>query len=342
MPQSSSFSNAADITAIERRGESSCSPAPHLACKDMGAIGADESAVRQEQTGQHLVSFLIPVQNEALYVREALNSVLGQTWRNIEVIVIDDHSDDETYSIVDEMRRSDTRLQLHRSSGRGKVHAFNMAWNLSRGDIIALFAGDDILPESSVQRRVELLAQHGCQVASGKVRSFSTNPKYDGILYPRGDRPNLSGGAAAFTRQFATTVFPIPDELPNEDVWTRLHIECFSDMVVWTDEIVSHYRIHEANSMAFGAPFEVKARVVHVRCRAYLLFLEKYRHLLPRKSVAQIKAILEMDRMRKAGDFFGILLLPNLGIKQKLAGISYSNRFFYRIRVIFERYLAGA
>jgi hypothetical protein len=113
-------------------------------------------------------------------------------------------------------------------------------------------------------------------------------------------------------------------------------------MVVWTEDVISRYRIHDKNSMAFGAPFHIKSKVMHLRSHAYSLFLERYGHRLSERSVAQLQAMLEMDRKRCSGDFIGILLLPHLSTSQKLSAISYSNRFFYRIRLLLEHYVAGA
>src|SRR5690606_3644453 len=131
MAQHTSAIGSDSFGAAARRGI----PAPDSIWLTTSGIDRAEQDIAVEEAGkpgseagreQHLVSFLIPVQNEAQYVREALTSVLGQTHRNLEVIVIDDHSTDDTCAIVEEMCRNDPRLHLHRSDGHGKVHAFNM------------------------------------------------------------------------------------------------------------------------------------------------------------------------------------------------------------------------
>lgn len=287
-----------------------------------------------------LVSVLMAVKNEERYMGEALASVLNQTYRNLEVIVINDHSDDSTHHIVEAMAAQDARVILQHGQGHGKVSAFNQAWRLSRGDIIVLFAGDDILPADSIAQRVALLADGQTHVATGKVKSFSTLAKYDGLVLPK-KGPSLGGGATAFSRAFSNIMFPIPDQLPNEDSWTKLHIDAFAGTVAWNDRVIHYYRIHDGNSMAFGSSFQCKRLLLDKRSLAFQLFLEKYQHTLSASALLQVQALVRLHQLRSAGNFWGILRLPHIPLKQKSAAISYCNPFFYAIRVRLERHLLG-
>lgn len=287
-----------------------------------------------------LVSVLMAVKNEEKYIGEALVSVLDQTYRNLEVIVIDDHSDDSTHELVEAIAARDARVILRNGQGHGKVSAFNQAWQLSRGDIIVLFAGDDILPADSVAQRVQLLADEQTHVATGKVKSFSAMAKYDGLVLPK-KGPSLGGGATAFSRAFSNIMFPIPEQLPNEDSWTKLHIDAFAGTVAWNDRVIHYYRIHDGNSMAFGSSFQRKRMLLDKRSLAYQLFLEKYQHKLSTSALLQVQSLVRLHQLRSAGNFWGILRLPNIPLKQKSAAISYCNPFFYAIRVRLERHLLG-
>lgn len=287
-----------------------------------------------------LVSVLMAVKDEAMYIQEALESVLGQTHRNLEVIVIDDHSTDTTFAQVEELAAADKRIVLQRAVGTGKVSAFNQAWRASSGDVIVLFAGDDILPADSVANRVRLLVEGGKDVSTGRVRSFSENPKYNGLILPR-NGPSLGGGATAFSRKFSELIFPIPEQLPNEDSWTKLHIEVFSSGVAWNDCVVSCYRIHDGNSMAFGSSYGVKRDILDKRSEVYRLFLEKYESKLTQHWYARIKAQAVLNHLRSEGNVLGILLLRNVSFRQKSAAISYCKPFLYSVRTLLERHLLG-
>lgn len=289
-----------------------------------------------------LVSILMAVKNESRFIDEALESIRDQDYERFEALVVDDNSGDDTHAKVCAIARDDSRIRCLRATGRGKVAAFNQAWHASRGDVIVLFAGDDLLAADSLRRRVALLSDSGCEVAAGKIRSFSSNRKYDGLLLPRKPGvPNLGGGAIALTRRFASRVFPIPERLPNEDLWTRLHIDYFCPSVARSDQVVLHYRIHENNSTAFGAPFQVRASAVGKRHAAYGLFIDKYRDVLDRGSLRRLEALQVLERCRAAGDISGIVRMSGVSWRQKLGALSFSNELLYGARLMFERYLVG-
>ena len=62
-----------------------------------------------------LVSVIIPIYNVEKYVKEAIQSIQNQTYKNIEIIVIDDGSKDDTYKIVEELAKGDNRIKLYRN-----------------------------------------------------------------------------------------------------------------------------------------------------------------------------------------------------------------------------------
>lgn len=100
--------------------------------------------------GKPLVSILTPVYNQALYIEETLNGVLGQTYQNWEWIILDDGSIDNTGDII--RRFKDSRIKYHVQEHAGREHlarTFNNALGFSTGDFIALLDGDDFWPEKT-------------------------------------------------------------------------------------------------------------------------------------------------------------------------------------------------
>ena len=88
-----------------------------------------------------LVSVIIPVRNCRDYIHEAINSVLGQDYANLEIIVIDDGSDDYQYS---ELAKLDKRIAVYRLSGMGVSHARNIAMTVAKGSYFAFLDADDV------------------------------------------------------------------------------------------------------------------------------------------------------------------------------------------------------
>jgi glycosyltransferase involved in cell wall biosynthesis len=105
-------------------------------------------------------SVIIPAYNAAATVERAVDSALGQTERNIEVVVIDDASKDATAAIVERMVQRDNRLRLLRqATNRGPAAARNRGIEHARGEWIALLdADDEFLPA-----RLEILLKFGGQ-----------------------------------------------------------------------------------------------------------------------------------------------------------------------------------
>jgi len=96
-----------------------------------------------------LVSYLIVAFNEERYIEKCLSSLLAQSYSNIELIFVDDGSEDNTFTIAENLLNSQNRLTFRLvkfDSNKGKVYAFNKAFSYSKGEIITLFAADDIVP----------------------------------------------------------------------------------------------------------------------------------------------------------------------------------------------------
>ncbi|MBI1283195.1 MAG: glycosyltransferase [Thiobacillus sp.] len=103
-----------------------------------------------------LVSVLMPAYNHAPYVRAAVESVLGQTYDNLELIVIDDASSDATWAVLQSF--DDARMRLYRHDANQGAHAtLNEALALAKGAIIAIINSDDLYYPERLQRAVSCL-----------------------------------------------------------------------------------------------------------------------------------------------------------------------------------------
>lgn len=101
-----------------------------------------------------LVSVLMPAYNHASYVRTAVESVLGQTYGNLELIVIDDASTDATWTVLQSIK--DDRLHLARHENNQGAHAtLNEALRMARGEFIAIINSDDVFTSNRIDRMLE-------------------------------------------------------------------------------------------------------------------------------------------------------------------------------------------
>ena len=96
------------------------------------------------------VSIIMPSYNYALYIKKAIESVLSQTYKNWELIIIDDASTDNSLSIINEYLKNDSRVKLIiNDKNIGLCASLNKAIQLADGEWIAFLESDDeFLPES--------------------------------------------------------------------------------------------------------------------------------------------------------------------------------------------------
>ncbi|MGE0558334.1 MAG: glycosyltransferase [Burkholderiales bacterium] len=104
-----------------------------------------------------LVSIVVPSYNHERYLCEAIDSILAQDYPQIELIVIDDGSTDDSPRIL-----ADHPGQFHREcqSNQGQVATLNRGWQMSKGDIIGYLSADDVLLPGAVKAAVRCLDDH--------------------------------------------------------------------------------------------------------------------------------------------------------------------------------------
>ena len=119
-------------------------------------------------TNGPLVSVIIPAYNRAHTVKETVDSVLGQTYGNLQVIVVDDGSKDNTQEVL---REYGARIQNIRQENAGQMVARNRGIAEARGEIITFLDSDDVWLPTCVERHVSVLQRSGpevpCSVANG-------------------------------------------------------------------------------------------------------------------------------------------------------------------------------
>ena len=136
-------------------------------------------------TADPLVSVIVPVYNGARYLRESLDSILGQTYERIEVLVMDDASVDETPAII---QSYGSRLRsVRHSANLGQFDNVNAGIGLARGELISVFHADDVYDPRIVEREVAFLKLHPEVAAVFCLDIFvdQSNREYRRLQLPR-------------------------------------------------------------------------------------------------------------------------------------------------------------
>lgn len=115
------------------------------------------------------VSIIVPVYNIESYLPLSLDSIIGQNYNNLEIIIVDDGSTDDTYQIAERYSRQDTRIKLVKQKNQGVSAARNIALSKVTGDYYMFVDGDDILSSMHVNLFLDLALKNNADVVSADV-----------------------------------------------------------------------------------------------------------------------------------------------------------------------------
>jgi hypothetical protein len=118
-----------------------------------------EPCVRQECNPSAKVSIVLPTYNGARYLRQSIDSCLKQTFANLEVLVVDDASRDDTASIVQSYRDPRVRYFRHETN-RGIAEGLNTGFRNATGDFLTWTSDDNYYAENAIEEMVRFLQTH--------------------------------------------------------------------------------------------------------------------------------------------------------------------------------------
>lgn len=201
------------------------------------------------------VSVLMPVYNVAPFLREAMDSILNQSFRDFELIVLDDCSPDNSEEILDTY--SDTRIVRYRGKkNEGLANVLNVGIGMAKGDLIARMDSDDISLSQRLEKQVAFLDAHPDVdlVSAGMERFgdsnsmtfYSTNyedVKFDALSFSPVLHPTSMWRR---TRFIENDLFYRQEMVPSEDydLWTRALVKGL--VLVNMPDILYRYRSHPA------------------------------------------------------------------------------------------------
>ncbi|HYG03203.1 MAG TPA: glycosyltransferase [Chryseosolibacter sp.] len=108
-----------------------------------------------------LVSVICLCYNQRDFVEEAIDSVLNQSYKNIELIVVDDASTDDSKKVINEIVQKNPTIRfLSLDTNLGNCKAFNKGLSLTKGDYVIDLAADDVLEQGRIQKGIDAFASH--------------------------------------------------------------------------------------------------------------------------------------------------------------------------------------
>lgn len=159
----------------------------------------------------NLISIVVPFKNTGQYLTECLESILVQSYKNWELIAINDYSTDNSLSVVESFARQDSRIQVFPNNGTGIIPALQMAYAKSKGNFITRIDSDDIMKPNRLEVMSNLLLKHGKgNVSVGQVRYFSDCGISDGYARYEKWLNGLTALGTNYSEIYKECVIPSP------------------------------------------------------------------------------------------------------------------------------------
>lgn len=120
-----------------------------------------------------MISVVIPMYNAEKYVEKCLNSLLEQTYKDLEIIIVNDGSKDNSQTICERFAEQDKRITLINTENRGAGSARNTGIEVAKGEYISFIDSDDYVCPDYYERLLHMLERAGADIAIGKYQRIS-------------------------------------------------------------------------------------------------------------------------------------------------------------------------
>ena len=259
-----------------------------------------------------LVSVLIPAYNHENYIQETIESIINQTYPNIELIILDDGSKDKTWEKITELKpkceNRFVKIHFETKQNEGTCITLNKLLKLSSGEFVYIIASDDLTKPQAIEKEVKFLQDNtdyalavgdNEYVDSMSKQIFRTqkaftsnikNAKYKTVKeflssklkidflsddfgsYKTLYKENYIPNGYLIRKNIFETIGNFTKNAPLEDFWLMLQISKYKKMK-YIDEILFSYRIHDTNTIGNST----RMRELTTQTRNYeQKLLEKY------------------------------------------------------------------
>ena len=246
-------------------------------------------------TNEIKVSVIIPVYNAYDYLRPAMDSVIYQTLREIEIICVDDGSTDHSLDIIKEYQKNDDRIRIVTETNAGPAIARNNGINRARGEYLAFFDADDFLEPSFLEAMYEKAKEEsldivisGYDIYNSRRASFSAgdegehNEIYNnGAVTSKNENPdyilastNNSAWNKLFCREFILSkgIRFLEGVRMYEDVYFVVNAVALAGRIAKVPGVLMHHRVHSDQSRVKSfKKYYSQVPVVYAKIKEFLM-----------------------------------------------------------------------
>ena len=157
------------------------------------------------------ISILIPAKNTANFLPNCLHSILEQSEENWELLIVNDHSTDDTLEVLKAYEKRDKRIRILENKGFGIIEALRLAYAQSNGAFITRMDSDDVMMPNKLALLKETLEAVGKgHLAVGLVQYFSSEPLGNGYVKYQNWLNDLTQNSTNFQEIYKECVIPSP------------------------------------------------------------------------------------------------------------------------------------
>lgn len=126
--------------------------------------------IMSKESNNPLISVIIPVYNVGNYLIHTINSAINQTYRNLEIILVDDGSTDRSGDICEDYANKDSRIRVIHQDNAGLSAARNAGVHDSSGEYVTFLDGDDLLASEAIKILLDAALKYGADVVTSSYR----------------------------------------------------------------------------------------------------------------------------------------------------------------------------
>ena len=207
---------------------------------------------------EKLISIIIPTYNRAHIISETLNSIIAQTYKNWECIIVDDGSSDETEELIQRFIEEDKRFSFFKRPDtlvKGPCSCRNLGFEKSKGKFVKWFDSDDILLKDALQiQYVSFKKDTDVVVSKLQLRDFEKKEIIEeSVIFSEELIENYFIGKVTFyvsgpmwRKSFLMGKNLFDENIRNLDDWDfNLRMLYLKPSVVFLDKVIIYYRIHQ-------------------------------------------------------------------------------------------------
>lgn len=211
------------------------------------------------------ISVIVPIYNVESYLHECINSIINQTYKNLEIILVDDGSPDNCPLICDKYAELDSRIiVIHKENG-GLSDARNAGLDISTGELISFIDSDDFIDKEMYERLVYIQKTHNSDIVRCDFKPCGSSNKKHSIFHLRKEKNyyNLDALKALLSYKFSCASWDklykrdcigglrFKKDRNNEDMLFLFYLLQNVSIVSETNKVFYNYRIRE-NSISRG------------------------------------------------------------------------------------------